>query len=91
MLVSEAQGALVIVCRDRCYASGILEENGWDSSAWSPLIENKALAHWLVRPLTDAEKISAMPISKEEMQQLEEFWARYGDATVDDVRSEGKP
>ena len=35
--------------RDKCYAKGVLEDNGWDASQWQPLIENKALASWLVR------------------------------------------
>ncbi|CDJ60184.1 hypothetical protein, conserved, partial [Eimeria maxima] len=74
MLVSEAQGVVVIVCRDRCHASGVLEENGWNSSEWQPLIENKALASWLVRPLTNAERANAIPLSREQIEQIEEGW-----------------
>ncbi|CDJ27152.1 Regulator of nonsense transcripts 1 homolog, related [Eimeria mitis] len=75
MLVSEAQGVVVIVCRDRCYASGVLEENGWNASEWQPLVENKALASWLVRPLTNAERARALPLSREEIEQIEDNWA----------------
>ncbi|CDJ48896.1 hypothetical protein, conserved [Eimeria brunetti] len=58
--------------RDRCYASGVLEDNGWNSSEWQPLIENKALASWLVRPLTNAEKARALPVDKEDIDHLEQ-------------------
>ncbi|XP_026191435.1 regulator of nonsense transcripts 1 [Cyclospora cayetanensis] len=89
MVVSEARGVVIIVCRDRCYAKGVLEDNGWDASQWQPLIDNKAFASWLVRPLTNAERAAMLPVSRLEMEQLEERWAQDGNATLADIRSEG--
>ncbi|KAL8434975.1 hypothetical protein Efla_005058 [Eimeria flavescens] len=89
MIIAEGRGVVLIVCRDKCYAGGILEQNGWDSKQWQPLIEKKAFATWLVRPLTKHERISVSPVTREEMELLEERWAKDAHATVVDIRTEG--
>ncbi|KAL8270249.1 hypothetical protein Esti_005808 [Eimeria stiedai] len=89
MIIAEGREVVLIVCRDKCYASGVLEQNGWDSTQWQPLIEKKAFATWLVRPLTKSERVSIPPVSREEMELLEERWAKDAYATVTDIRAEG--
>lgn len=90
MVIAESRGVVVIVCRDKCYAGGVLEANGWDATQWQPLIEKKAFAYWLVRPLTSRERSAILPVSRQEMDQLEERWAKDANATIADIRSEGK-
>ncbi|CDI78761.1 hypothetical protein, conserved [Eimeria acervulina] len=89
MLISEAQNVVVIVCRDRCYASGVLEENGWNPTEWQPLIDNKALASWLARPLTNAERARALPVSREEIEEMERKWMAGDNAISAELGIEG--
>lgn len=47
-------------------------------------------ASWSLQPLTTKERRSILPVSRQEMEQLEESWAKDGNATIADIRTEGK-
>lgn len=44
----------------------------------------------VLQGLTQKERAAVLPVTRQEMEQLEERWALDGDATIADIRSEGK-
>lgn len=72
---AKSTNAIVILCREPCAASssgGGGED--WDVSLWRPLIEDRCLVHWLVRPPTEEEELCSLPVTVAHICLLEDAW-----------------
>ena len=45
----KSEGIVVLICREPCLSTNAMKDLDYDVSLWSPLVEDKALLHWLVR------------------------------------------
>ena len=89
---SRTDSVVILLCRDPCVNIGARDgcDGGWDPSSWLPLIEDRQLLPWLVRPpsLPDAtrgDRSHVMPITTQQIIKLEDMWKTNVKATVDDV------
>lgn len=53
---------IILLCREPCLRQLSVKESVYDTDNWMPLIENKALLPWLVRPPTEIEHLRSRQI-----------------------------
>lgn len=61
----------------------------WDTSQWSPLIEDRSFLSWLVKVPSDQEQARARQISFHQINKLEEIWKENAMATLEDLEKPG--
>jgi regulator of nonsense transcripts 1 len=79
------QGTFFVICRD-CMNDGSLAPYEFDINGRQALITDNSILSWIVRPPTaDEEKQFLFQIKNEDMDLLEECWARGDDVTIRDI------
>ncbi|KAN0066277.1 ATP-dependent RNA helicase [Thecaphora frezii] len=61
----------------------------WDTSQWSPLIEDRCFLTWLVKMPSEHEQMRARPITFQQINRLEELWKENENATLEDLDKPG--
>lgn len=59
---AKTEAYVIILCREPCLRQLSVKESVYDTDNWMPLIENKALLSWLVRPPTEVEHMRSRQI-----------------------------
>lgn len=75
--------------RQPCAAMQNSKDIVWDTSQWSPLIEDRQFLSWLVKVPSDQEQARARQISFHQINKLEEVWKENATATVEDLEKPG--
>ena len=70
---AKSDTVVVLLCRQPC-AMTSPKDMTWDTSKWTPLIEEKAFLSWLVEHPSVEEQLHARPIRPATMARLEETW-----------------
>jgi regulator of nonsense transcripts 1 len=65
---------IILLCREPCLTQLSNKESKWDMENWQPLIENKAILHWLVKPPPEIEVKKSRKIRPQDINKLEELW-----------------
>ena len=52
---AKTEQVIMIICREPCLSQLSVKESNWDMEHWQPLIENKAILSWLLKPPTKEE------------------------------------
>ena len=61
----------------------------WDTTQWSPLIEDRSFLSWLVKVHSEQEQLRARPITFHQINKLEELWRDNANATLEDLEKPG--
>lgn len=61
----------------------------WDTTQWSPLIEDRSFLSWLVKVPSEQEQLRAQPITFHQINKLEELWRDNANATLEDLEKPG--
>jgi regulator of nonsense transcripts 1 len=61
----------------------------WDTSQWSPLIEDRQFLSWLVKVPSEQEQLRARQITFHQINKLEELWKENATATLEDLEKPG--
>ena len=61
----------------------------WDTTQWSPLIEDRSFLSWLVKVPSEQEQLRARPITFHQINKLEELWRDNANATLEDLEKPG--
>lgn len=75
--------------RQPCAAMQNSKDIVWDTSQWSPLIEDRQFLSWLVKVPSDHEQAQAHQISFQQINKLEEVWKENATATLEDLEKPG--
>ncbi|KNH07326.1 mRNA decay factorlike protein [Perkinsela sp. CCAP 1560/4] len=91
---SKTDAVVILLCRDPCVNIGMRDggDGGeWDASTWLPLIEDRQLLPWLVKPppfgamgpKPSGHRVT--PITTQQIIKLEDMWKVNPRATVEDL------
>ena len=61
----------------------------WDTTQWSPLIEDRSFLSWLVKIPAEQEQLRARQITFHQINKLEELWKDNAQATLEDLEKPG--
>ncbi|KAK4697556.1 regulator of nonsense transcripts 1, partial [Phenoliferia sp. Uapishka_3] len=61
----------------------------WDTTQWSPLIEDRSFLSWLVKVPSEQEQLRARQITFHQINKLEELWKDNAAATIEDLEKVG--
>jgi regulator of nonsense transcripts 1 len=61
----------------------------WDTTQWSPLIEDRSFLSWLVKVPSEQEQLRARQITFHQINKLEELWRENAQATLEDLEKPG--
>ena len=89
------ESQVLIVCRMPCLTNQS-NEFKWDANEFSPLVQEKALAEWLVKPSSESILRRARTVTMEQINALEELRksnpeAKFGDISKKTVEKKLKP
>ena len=90
-ITAKADAVVILLCRQPCASGAAGKDSDWDLEKWSPLISDKVLLSWLVRPPSKEEQLRvAKSISTSQINALEDAWRTNPAATLEDLnRPEG--
>ena len=88
IIAHKTEQIIIFLCRDNCKVNFRDEE--WDLENWQPLIENKALLHFLVRAPTDLEFKKSRKLAHSEITKMEELWKTKPLATFEEMTSQAE-
>lgn len=97
---AKSDTVVVLLCRQPCASlhAGNVQPGGntgaskdlvWNTTHWSPLIEDRQLLSWLVKVPADAEVARARQVTWAQINRLEELWKENATATLADLDKPG--
>ena len=86
---AKSDTVVVLLCRQPCAAMQNSKDIVWDTSQWSPLIEDRSFLSWLVKIPSDQEQLAARQITFHQINKLEEVWKENAAATLEDLEKPG--
>ena len=90
---AKSDTVVVLLCRQPCatmQGGGIQGKDlVWDTSQWSPLIEDRQFLSWLVKVPSETEQARARQITWSQINKLEDLWKDDAKATVEDLEKPG--
>ncbi|KAF5832475.1 RNA helicase-domain-containing protein [Dunaliella salina] len=81
----KSENTVVLLARDTPANHPTIKDLNLDMSQWQPIIENRALVSWLVKPPTTRELAKAQHLTYAQIAKLEECWMSKPNATLEDV------
>lgn len=75
--------------RQPCAAMQSSKDIVWDTTQWSPLIEDRSFLSWLVKVPSEQEQLRARQITFHQINKLEELWRDNANATLEDLEKPG--
>ncbi|SCV69006.1 BQ2448_2026 [Microbotryum intermedium] len=72
-----------------CAAMQSSKDIVWDTTQWSPLIEDRSFLSWLVKIPSEQEQLRARQITFHQINKLEELWRDNAEATLEDLEKPG--
>ena len=82
---AKTEAYVILLCREPCLRQLSVKDSVYDTENWMPLIENKALLPWLVRPPSDEEYQRSRKISPQQINRLEDMWKERPAADIKDL------
>ncbi len=86
---AKSETVVVLLCRQPCAAMSNSKDIIWDTTQWSPLIEDRCFLTWLVKVPTEHEQLRARPITLQQINRLEELWKENASASLEDLDKPG--
>ncbi|KAH9446545.1 hypothetical protein MJO29_016203 [Puccinia striiformis f. sp. tritici] len=87
---AKSDTVVVLLCRQPCASTPSSKSDlVWDTSQWSPLIEDRQFLSWLVKVPDEQEVVRSKPVGFREITRLEEMWKENATATLDDLERDG--
>ncbi|EST09860.1 RNA helicase UPF1, UPF2-interacting domain protein [Kalmanozyma brasiliensis GHG001] len=86
---AKSETVVVLLCRQPCAAMSNSKDIIWDTSQWSPLIEDRCFLTWLVKVPSEHEQLRARPITLQQINRLEELWKDNANASLEDLDKPG--
>ncbi|GAA5960581.1 hypothetical protein JCM8115_003232 [Rhodotorula mucilaginosa] len=86
---AKSDTVVVLLCRQPCAAMQSSKDIVWDTTQWSPLIEDRSFLSWLVKVPSEQEQLRARPITFHQINKLEELWRDNANATLEDLEKPG--
>ncbi|MBW0482268.1 hypothetical protein O181_021983 [Austropuccinia psidii MF-1] len=87
---AKSDTVVVLLCRQPCASTPSSKSDlVWDTSQWSPLIEDRQFLSWLVKVPDEQEIVRSKPVGFREITRLEELWKENAKATLDDLERDG--
>ncbi|KAH9820833.1 RNA helicase-domain-containing protein [Melampsora americana] len=87
---AKSDTVVVLLCRQPCASTPSSKSDlVWDTSQWSPLIEDRQFLSWLVKVPDEQEVVRSRPVGFKEITLLEEMWKENAGATLDDLERDG--
>ncbi|BGP53780.1 hypothetical protein JCM8202_005552 [Rhodotorula sphaerocarpa] len=86
---AKSDTVVVLLCRQPCAAMQSSKDIVWDTTQWSPLIEDRSFLSWLVKVPSEQEQLRARPITFHQINKLEELWRDNASATLEDLEKPG--
>ncbi|GAA5932881.1 uncharacterized protein JCM15063_002230 [Sporobolomyces koalae] len=86
---AKSDTVVVLLCRQPCAAMQSSKDIVWDTTQWSPLIEDRSFLSWLVKVPTEQEQLRARQITFHQINKLEELWRDNAQATLEDLEKPG--
>ena len=87
--VTLEESQVALVCRMPCLTTNNTDLN-WDPNDFMPMVQEKTLADWLVKPSSDNTMKRARQITYEQVSMLEEMRKNNPDVKVEDLNQNGK-
>ncbi|GAA5978371.1 hypothetical protein JCM10908_004330 [Rhodotorula pacifica] len=86
---AKSDTVVVLLCRQPCAAMQSSKDIVWDTTQWSPLIEDRSFLSWLVKVPSEQEQLRARQITFHQINKLEELWRDNANATLEDLEKLG--
>ncbi|BGO97603.1 ATP dependent helicase [Rhodotorula toruloides ATCC 204091] len=86
---AKSDTVVVLLCRQPCAAMQSSKDIVWDTTQWSPLIEDRSFLSWLVKVPSEQEQLRAKQITFHQINRLEELWRDNANATLEDLEKPG--
>lgn len=86
---AKSDTVVVLLCRQPCAAMQSSKDLSWDTTQWSPLIEDRSFLSWLVKVPSEQEQLRARQITFHQINKLEELWKDNAAATLEDLEKPG--
>ncbi|GAA6006360.1 uncharacterized protein JCM10292_002661 [Rhodotorula paludigena] len=86
---AKSDTVVVLLCRQPCAAMQSSKDIVWDTTQWSPLIEDRSFLSWLVKVPSEQEQLRARQITFHQINKLEELWRDNASATLEDLEKPG--
>ncbi|SGZ22232.1 BQ5605_C022g09458 [Microbotryum silenes-dioicae] len=86
---AKSDTVVVLLCRQPCAAMQSSKNIVWDTTQWSPLIEDRSFLSWLVKIPSEQEQLRARQITFHQINKLEELWRDNAEATLEDLEKPG--
>ena len=86
---AKSETVVVLLCRQPCAAMSNSKDIIWDTTQWSPLIEDRCFLTWLVKVPSEHEQLRARPVTLQQINRLEELWKDNANASLEDLDKPG--
>ncbi|TKY90469.1 hypothetical protein EX895_000467 [Sporisorium graminicola] len=86
---AKSETVVVLLCRQPCAAMSNSKDIIWDTTQWSPLIEDRCFLTWLVKVPSEHEQLRARPVTLHQINRLEELWKDNASASLEDLDKPG--
>ncbi|GAC97823.1 DNA-binding protein SMUBP-2 [Pseudozyma hubeiensis SY62] len=86
---AKSETVVVLLCRQPCAAMSNSKDVIWDTTQWSPLIEDRCFLTWLVKVPSEHEQLRARPVTLQQINRLEDLWKDNASASLDDLDKPG--
>ncbi|KAJ1031856.1 hypothetical protein NDA13_002242 [Ustilago tritici] len=86
---AKSETVVVLLCRQPCAAMSNSKDVIWDTTQWSPLIQDRCFLTWLVKVPTEHEQLRARPVTLQQINRLEELWKENANASLEDLDKPG--
>jgi len=87
--VTLEESQVALVCRMPCLTANNTDLN-WDANEFTPMIQEKGLADWLVKPSSESKQKRARPITYEQITLMEEMRKNNPEVKFEDLNQNGK-
>ncbi|KAG9394994.1 UPF1 [Carpediemonas membranifera] len=82
---AKKDNVVVLLCREPCLSKCTHKNVDWDVSKWEPLIQDRQLVDWLVKPPTTEMQIRCRAVTQSSIIRLEELWRTNPAAHVEEL------
>ena len=84
---AKGNAVVVLLCRSPCAHTSTSKDVTWDTSQWSPLIQDRAFLPWFVAAPTAEEARHTRKVNAQEISMLEDLWRSNEQATFRDLQA----
>ncbi|WFD03012.1 ATP-dependent RNA helicase [Malassezia obtusa] len=84
---AKGNAVVVLLCRSPCAHTSTSKDVSWDTSQWSPLIQDRAFLPWFIATPRGAEAKNMRKVNAQEIALLEDIWRENERATIADLQT----